>query len=272
MFANSNDGISNPCMSNRKLEEILNHADKSNFTQLLTDSLILELPDHRSISIVGWQFDTSCTLYSSATSNETKSGWDFLLSHGIPLDTFARAFLINSVDDYLNPEKPKESGEWIIDIKLEPVILEMLRLSLWIDKSKIILSFNNKFTEIKEQLVLGGKDELVEDFAKRCKLVSKLLLNSRIPRWERIVHKTNFLNELNRFRIVVSSFVSEIMIGAILQMEGFGVEFQVPRDDMRACDMIVNSFKVEVKSIFDQIRFSKTEDTLCKEPQKEKDY
>ncbi len=62
------------------------------------------------------------------------------------------------------------------------------------------------------------------------------------------------------------------MIGAILQMEGFGVEFQVPRDDMRACDMIVNSFKVEVKSIFDQIRFSKTEDTLCKEPQKEKDY
>ena len=79
------------------------------------------------------------------------------------------------------------------------------------------------------------------------------------------LHKTFFLNDLNQFRITVSSFVSEFMLAAISKKEGFDVEFPIKLDSKKTCDIALNSFDVEVKTILDQTKFSNTEDTLYKE-------
>ena len=196
-----------------------------------------------------------------------KSGFDFIVDSNIPLDTYLNAFLIKAIDDNLNPEEPKQYQEMIIDIKSEPELLELLRLCYWINKCKMAISnsFNNKFNEVKEQLELGGKDKVETSFAKKCKIISKILLNNTIPRWERNLHKTCFLNELNKFRVTVSSFVSEFMLAAISKKEGFDVEFPIKVDSKKVCDIALDSFEVEVKTIFDQTKFSDTADTLSKE-------
>lgn len=252
-------------MSNRKLCEVLEHVKLNDFRKLLTDLLALTIRNQRSISIIGWEFNTSCTIYCDATASEVVSGWKFLRANDIPLDMYVKAFLIKSVDDLLNPEQPKEFGDWMIDIKSEPEVLELLRLCFWINKCRLLnyKSFEKKFSEIKDQLALGNK--LGENFAKRCRFISRILLNSNIPQAERNHHKTCFLNELNKFRITVSSFVSEIMICAVLQIEGFVTEFPARDIHKKICDIRVNSHKAEVKTIFDRTKFSETEDTLCKE-------
>jgi hypothetical protein len=259
-------------MSNSKLLDIIdqindNQISKRKLPQILKDLLILEIKNERSISILGWEFDVSIAIYSSATSSEVRSGFDFLIDCNVPLDTYLNAFLIKSIDDNLNPEQPKQYQEMIIDIKFEPEFLELIRLCYWINKCRMIIhdSFSNKFNEVKEQLELGGKDKLGTRFAKRCKIISKILLNNAIPRWERSLHKTCFLNELNKFRITVSSFLSELMLTAISKQEGFDVEFPIRADSKKVCDIVLNSFEVEVKTIFDQTKFSNTEDTLSKE-------
>ena len=79
-----------------------------------------------------------------------------------------------------------------------------------------------------------GKDKVETSFAK---IISKILLNNTIPRWERNLHKTCFLNELNKFRITVSSFVSEFMLAAMSKKEGFNVEFPIKVDSEKVCDI-----------------------------------
>lgn len=143
-----------------------NRINKSELSQTLEDLLILEIKNERSISILGWEFDVQIAIYSSATSSEVKSGFDFMVDSNIPLDTYLNAFLIKAIDDNLNPEEPKQYQEMIIDIKSEPELLELLRLCYWINKCKMAISnsFNNKFNEVKEQLELGGKDKVETSF------------------------------------------------------------------------------------------------------------
>jgi hypothetical protein len=142
-----------------------------------------------------------------------------------------------------------------------------LRLSFWINKCRIIPihSFDVKFKEVKEELALGGNDKLAEGFIKRCRLISKILLNDAIPKWDRDLHKTCFLNELNKFRTTVSSFVSEFMLAAICATEGFEIHFPRPIESEKICDIILNLLNVEVKTILDRIEFANSEETLCKE-------
>src|SRR5690348_7647199 len=96
-------------MSNSKLLDILdqindNQISKRKLPQILKDLLILEIKNERSISILGWEFDVSIAIYSSATSREVSSGFDFLIDCNVPLETYLNAFLIKSIDDSLNPE------------------------------------------------------------------------------------------------------------------------------------------------------------------------
>jgi hypothetical protein len=147
-----------------------------------------------------------------------KLGFNFLVANNIPLCTYLNAFLIKSIDDTHNPKKAKEYQDIVIDIESEPEVLELIRLCYWINRCKVTVSnsFNNKFNEVKEQLELGGKDELGTSFAKRRTIISKILLEDTIPRRERTLHKTCFLNELNKFRFIVSSVVSEFMFAAFM--------------------------------------------------------
>ena len=55
------------------------------------------------------------------------------------------------------------------------------------------------------------------------------------------------------------------MLAAISKGEGFDVEFPLKPDSGKTCDITLDSFDVEVKTIFDRIEFSSTEETLSKE-------
>ena len=259
-------------MSNRKLLDFINRtkdnsSSTSNLAQELKDLRVFEIINERLILIIGWDFDVSVCIYNSATSKEVKSGFDFLVDSNIPLNTYLNAFLIKSIDDAFNPKSAKEYHDIMIDIKSEPEVLELLRLCYWINRCKPTInnSFNKKFNEVKKQLELGYKDVIGTSFARSCTTISKVLLDDAIPYSERNIHKTHFVNELNKFRIVVSSFVSEFMLAAISKGEGFDVEFPTRLGYEKTCDIILNSFGVEVKTILDQIKFSTTEETLSKE-------
>jgi hypothetical protein len=55
------------------------------------------------------------------------------------------------------------------------------------------------------------------------------------------------------------------MLAAISREEGFDVEFPLKSDSEKTCDITLDSFDVEVKTILDRIEFSNTEETLSKE-------
>jgi hypothetical protein len=230
---------------------------------------VFEIIDERVISIIGLEFDVSVCIYSSANSSDVKSGFNFLMNSNIHLDTYLNVFLIKSIDDAFNQErtKAKEYHDTMIDITSEPEVLELLRLCYWINRCKAIIgnSFNNKFKEVKEQLELGYKDELAKGFADSCNRISKRLSDDVQSYSEKESHAIDFLNELNKFRITVSSFVSEFMLAAISKEEGFDGEFPLQPDSGKTCDITLDSFDVEVKTIFDRIEFSSTEETPSKE-------
>jgi hypothetical protein len=263
-----------PSISNRKLVDFINRikdnpSSKNNIAQELKHLIVFEIINERMISMIGWEFDVTVWIYSSANSSEVKSGFDFLMNSNIHLETYLNAFLIKSIDDAFNQErtKAKEYHDTTIDITSEPEVLELLRLCYWINRCKNIIgnSFNNKFNEVKEQLELGYKDELAKGFADSCNRISKKLLDYVHSYSERESHATHFLNELNKFRTTVSSFVSEFMLAAISREEGFDVEFPLKSDSEKTCDITLDSFDVEVKTILDRIEFSNTEETLSKE-------
>jgi hypothetical protein len=263
-----------PNISNHKLMDFINWlrdnpSSKNNIAHELEHLIVFEIIDEHVISIIGWEFNVSVCIYSSATSSEVKSGLDFLSSNGINIKTYLNAFLIKSLDDAFNQErtKTKEYNGTMIDITSEPEVLELLRLCYWMNrcKTRIGNSFNNKFNELKEQLELGYKEEIATYFAESCRKISKILLDESISYWQRNIHYTHFVNGLNKFRTTVSSFVPEFMFAAISKSEGFDVEFPPKPDYGKICDIILDSFNVEVKTIFDRIEFSNTEETLSKE-------
>lgn len=262
-----------PNISNRKLVDFINQirdnpSSKNNIAQELKHLIEFEIINERMISIIGWEFDVTVWIYSSANSSEVKSGFDFLMNSNIHLETYLNAFLIKSIDDAFNQErtKAKESHDTTIDITSEPEALELLRLCYWINRCKGIIgnSFNNKFNEVKEQLKLGYKDQLAKGFADSCNRISKKLLHDVQSYPERESHVIHFLNELNKFRTTVSSFGSEFMLAAISREEGFDVEFPLKPDSEKTCDITLDSFD-EVKTVLDRIKFLNPEETLSKE-------
>jgi hypothetical protein len=109
-------------MSNIKLLTVVGKINDASLPRLLKDLTSLEIKDERSISIIGWDFDIPCTIYSYATANEVKSGLDFLLAKDLPIKTYFEAFLIKSIDDIRERKEPEKFGDMITDPILEPEI------------------------------------------------------------------------------------------------------------------------------------------------------
>lgn len=252
--------------SNDKLLKIYDKRYNPKFSKLINELLILESKNEKIISILGWEFDITATIYKDATYKELKSGFEFLLKEEIPLDIFLRAFLIRTINEQSVKDKPVEFDNDLVYAKSEPEVLELLRLCFWIERSKnTITTYNHKFSEVKDQLEFGGKKNLDKKFSSECKIFSKILLDPLIPIWEKEIHKIYFFKILDEFRFKISSFLSEIMLAVILKEYGFDVEFPILFNDKRVCDLIINSFNAEVKTIFDQSKNVICENTLNKE-------
>ncbi len=75
----------------------------------------------------------------------------------------------------------------------------------------------------------------------------------------------NFNDYLNRYRYSISSFVSECMFAIMSYQNKVDLLF-IKNENRKNCDFIINSFKVEVKTIIDRIEFATNlEDTLIDE-------
>jgi hypothetical protein len=65
--------------SNDKLLKIYDKRYSPKFSKLINELLILESKNENTISILGWEFDITATIYKDATYKELKSGFEFLL-------------------------------------------------------------------------------------------------------------------------------------------------------------------------------------------------
>ena len=105
-----------------------------------------------------------------------------------------RAFFIKAIDELFVKDKPIEFNNNLTYAKSESEVLELLRLCFWIERSKhTITTFNNKLSEVKVQLELGGQKRLGEKFAKKSDIISRILLHPLISKYEKDLHRICFL-------------------------------------------------------------------------------
>lgn len=80
------------------------------------------------------------------------------------------------------------------------------------------------------------------------------------------MHTKELVAELEKFRSNVSSIVSEIMLAALVHEAGFRVSFIATISGIKTCDLVIQSYKTEVKTFLDICSESiKVESDLGKE-------
>ena len=85
----------------------------------------------------------------------------------------------------------------------------------WIDKSKNIINkenFERKFNEIEKALKYGNQLDIRKNYSQMFTAIAKSLRDETIGNEKRIKTANNFYNELNRFRITISSFSSRVYV------------------------------------------------------------
>jgi hypothetical protein len=242
-----------------RIKEAIDRNDKTEIGRLSQKAMDPEVMDNRTIRLAGYQFDVTGTIYSGSNAYEILKGWKLLVNESIPIDIYLKAFFFFSLDSSLKhviENDTKVDEETYISIILEPLVLELLRLCYWIHKCKGTLdqkSFAAKFAEVKDNLIFRDVKEYREDLNRKFRNFGKLMANRSIPRWERELYEKELIIELEfrQFRSNISSFVPEFMSAALMKEAGFDIDFIATAEEKR-CDLLLNSFKIEVKTFLDR--------------------
>jgi hypothetical protein len=127
-------------------------------------------------------------------------------------------------------------------------------------------SFKTKFNEVKDTLGFRNEKESSEQLDHKLKIFGKIIQDISIPVWERELNVAELAEELESFRSNVSSFVPEFMLAALAQEAGFNIQFISTATGSKTSDLIINSYKTEVKTFLDSYNEApKIEPTLIKE-------
>jgi len=251
------------CIENFLLKKIMEAHDKGDDAE--TGRLIREamappqVIDDRTIRLAGYNFGVIGTIYSGSNSNEVLGGWKLLVDESVPIAIYLEAFYISSFYTSLNhliENDTKVDHETFISMTMEPVVLELLRLCYWIYKCKEILdqkSFAAKFNEVKSNLTFNDLDKFKNGLHQSFRNLGILMRDAAIPRWERAFYEWELLERVEvggPFRSNISSYVPEFMSAALMRGEGFEIKF-IPTAEEKHCDLLVNSFKMEIKTFLD---------------------
>jgi hypothetical protein len=80
------------------------------------------------------------------------------------------------------------------------------------------------------------------------------------------LHANQLVSELEVFRSNVSSVLPEVMSAALVREAGFGVSFIPTLEGIKTCDLLIDSYKTEVKTFLDTYKEgTKVESDLIKE-------
>jgi hypothetical protein len=243
----------------KKIKEAHDKGDDAGIGRLLREAMVPQVVDDRTFRLAGYNFDVIGTIYSGSKSDQVLGGWKLLVEESVPIDIYLEAFYISSLDTSLNhliENDTKVDHETYISMTMEPVVLELLRLCYWIYKCKEILdqkSFAAKFNEVKSNLTFNDLDEFKNRLHRNFRLLAKLMADKSIPRWERAFYERELMELVEvggPFRSNVSSYVPEFMSAALMKEAGFEIDFISTANEKR-CDLLMNSFKMEIKTFFD---------------------
>jgi len=153
---------------------------------------------------------------------------------------------------------------------LEPETLEVLRLCYWINRCKQIItdnkSFQTKLIEIKDSLSFQKQIEVKEQLNRKLVDFGRIIKDVKIPFRDRVLRTNELVKELEMFRGNVSSVFPELMLAALVHEAGFGVSFIPTISGIKTCDLVVESYKTEVKTFLDIYgEGTKIESNLVKE-------
>lgn len=227
--------------------------------RLVQKSLAPEFVNSKVISFTVWRFDVTETTYSSASATEVMEGWKYLLKAEIPIDIYTRAFYMPSLHSWLKHDFEQDVSvnlDTAISNVLEPLSLEVIRLSFWINRCSQVISdkgsFENKLKEIRDRLRFQNNAEVEGQLRHKYTLYARYLKDVIIPYWERKLAANELSAELERtFRSNLSSLIPEVMLATIIEEAGYAVSFIIATPDARSCDLLVESYKTEVKTFLD---------------------
>ncbi|MGI9009989.1 MAG: hypothetical protein ACR2F1_02230 [Nitrososphaeraceae archaeon] len=246
-----------------ELSKILEGVKNNSITELADIFKSLSYPtiDNNYISIMGIKLDPSVIIYNTARAEEIIEGWKFLQDKQIPVDVYVNSLLMHLVHNTLlnESESIPVDEEIVINIESEPEIIEFLRFCYWVNKSRNILNkenFESKFSEIEKDLQFGDELETRKKYGQIFTDVGKYLQEESRDDNIRLNTANNFYNELNQFRIRISSFIPEFMLPCIIKEEGFDIKFNQIKKT-KEYDLFFNSYPAEVKTIIDQSKFGK---------------
>lgn len=242
-----------------KIYKAIESNDKAKISALLQEAMIPQVIDDKTFRLAGYDFDVTGTIYSTASANEVLSGWTLLVEESVPINLYLEAFYISSLDSsfhHLIEKDTRVDHETYISMTMEPVVLELLRLCFWIYRCKGILdqnSFAVKFNEVKSNLTFRDFEGFKEGLHRSFRLLGMLMADKSIPEWERTFYEWELMEIVEvggPFRSNVSSYVPEFMLAALMKEASFEISF-ISTGEEKRCDLLINSFKMEVKTFLD---------------------
>ena len=254
--------------------KLINSMKSEECIELLQNSLSPRY-DSRFIIFTGWKFDVAGTIYNHSSPTEVIKGWNLMVSEGIPVDIYTKALYVSSL--YAQSVNSNERNiEVKQDIELnnvvEPLPLEILRLGYWIHKCKEVIvnkkSFESKLKQIKESLIFENQEGIRHLLNQKFTNFGKIMKDPTIPLWERELHASelNSQLELGPFRSNISSLIPEFMLTALVQEVGFDTSFINATSQTKTCDLLVKSYKTEIKTFLDSFHAGmKIENNLAHE-------
>jgi hypothetical protein len=219
----------------------------SNPENISKDDLFPAETGDRKITLNGWKFDISRTIFPDAKVEEVLKGWR-LIGKEIPIDIFSLIFFIRSADDYLRLGLTYYNG-------YEPDLLELLRLCYWYYKSSQVTNIElaHKRSEICKQLGHKLPNKIRIYFSGDTKDFNKELTKElNIIKTHKLL-SGGFYRLRNEFREKVSSYVSEFMIASLAARDNFAVKFAEQVKNKKNFDMFIENIPAEVETILDQI-------------------
>jgi hypothetical protein len=236
----------------------------NNPNKITEDMYIPKKINDEIVLINGFKLQVRNLIYPSAASENVIAGWE-LLNKIIPLKLYSGIFFLKSVTDHTTYIRTEGKIQLkILGDELEPELLELLRLCYWAYECSIIETnntFEYKLKEIENGLGSKNHEKLVQKFKESC-----LDYSSSVRKWEnglKTDEENNKLEEryrdfnvyLNQYRYSISSFVAECMFAVLSHQNKLELLF-IKNENKKNCDFIINSFKVEVKTIVDRIGFA----------------
>jgi hypothetical protein len=244
-----------------RIWEAISIDDNVEVSRLLEGAKQLQVLDESFIRLAGYEFDVKGTIYSASNTYEVLIGWQLLVKGAVPIDIYVEAFYILTLFSNLNNPAAENSiqadEENRISNTLEPVILELLRLCYWVHKCKETLdqaSFAIKFSEFTQDLTFSDVKKFRENLHQMFREKGRALANQSISSQERLEAQRQLAKEVEfgPYRSNISSYLPEFMSAGLMKESGFEISFITTGEEGKRCDILVNSFKLEVKTFLDK--------------------